>query len=139
MKLKKALVFSADFDNIAPLCSGANLLAKESVAAVLSCRECAESLLTKADKVAWLGGKAEGSMAEDYTVVLEALIRKEGVDLVLFSGMYFSVFQRYTCRFRCSDSLHQSLSACTSMISGSLHAHIIKASRQINRFRPRFR
>ena len=86
MKLKKALVFSADFDNIAPLCSGANLLAKESVAAVLSCRECAESLLTKADKVAWLGRKAEGSMAEDYTVVLEALIRKEGVDLVLFSG-----------------------------------------------------
>ena len=86
MKLKKALVFSANYDNIGPLCSGANFLAEESVAAVLACRECAESLLTKANKVAWLGRKAEGSMTEDYTAALEALILRENADLVLFSG-----------------------------------------------------
>ena len=85
MKLKKAFVFSADFDNIAPLCSGANLLAEESIAAVLACRACAESLLPKVSKVAWLGKKAEGSMAEDYTASLEELIRSEEASLVLLS------------------------------------------------------
>ncbi len=86
MKLKKALVFSADYDNIAPLCNGANLLAEESVAVVLACRECAESLLPKVTKVAWFGKKAEGAMVEDYTAALEAVIRAEGAGLVLLSG-----------------------------------------------------
>ena len=52
MKLKKALVFSADISNIAALCSGANLLAEESAAVVLGCRECAEGLLAHAGKQA---------------------------------------------------------------------------------------
>ena len=82
MKLKKALVFSANYDNIGPLCSGANFLAEESVAAVLACRECAESLLTKANKVAWLGRKAEGSdvsvrkVNPSYSASLELVIRQ---------------------------------------------------------------
>ena len=86
MKLKKALVFSSEYDNLAPLCFGANLLAEESVAAVLACRECAEALLPNASKVAWLGKKASGSMVEDYTAAIAALIQKEAASLVLLSG-----------------------------------------------------
>lgn len=86
MKLKKALVFSADISNIAALCSGANLLAEESAAVVLGCRECAEGLLAHAGKVFWLGHKAENAMVEDYTSAVETIIRDEGVQLVLLSG-----------------------------------------------------
>ena len=86
MKLKKALVFSADISSIAALCSGANLLAEESAAVVLGCRECAEGLLGKADKVYWLGRKAENAMVEDYTAAIETIIRDEGAQLVLLSG-----------------------------------------------------
>ena len=39
MKLNKAVVFSANLSNIPGLCSGANALAQESVAAVLGSRE----------------------------------------------------------------------------------------------------
>lgn len=85
MKLNKALVFSADIDSIAPLCSGANLLADESAAVVLGCRDCAEALLPKANQVFWLGHKAEGATVEAYTGAVEQLIRQEGAALVLLS------------------------------------------------------
>ena len=58
MKLNKAVVFSANVSNIPGLCSGANALAQASVAAVIGSREQAESLLSWANKVAWLGEKA---------------------------------------------------------------------------------
>lgn len=86
MKLKKALVFSAERKAMAGLCSGANLLAEASCAVVLGGRTQAEELLTKADKVIWLGEKAEGAIAESYTGAIEQAIKREEPQLLLMSG-----------------------------------------------------
>lgn len=86
MKLNKAVVFSANVSNIPGLCSGANALAQASVAAVIGSSEQAESLLPWANKVAWLGEKAEGVMVESYAASLAELIAGEGAELVLVSN-----------------------------------------------------
>ena len=86
MKLKKALVFSADLNALDGLCSGENLLAEASAAVVLGGRACAEGLLAKADKVIWLGEKAEGVIAESYTGAIEQAIKREEPQLLLMSG-----------------------------------------------------
>ena len=86
MKLKKTLVFSADLNALDGLCSGANLLAEASAAVVLGGRACAEGLLAKADKVIWLGEKAEGVIAESYTGAIEQAIKREEPQLLLMSG-----------------------------------------------------
>ena len=86
MKLKKALVFSADINALDGLCSGANLLAESSAAVVLGSKACAEGLLCKADKVIWLGEKAEGAIAESYTDAIEQAVKREDPQLLLMSG-----------------------------------------------------
>lgn len=86
MKLQKALVFSTDAANIPGLCSGANTLAERSAAVLLGTRAAAEALLPNADKVIWLGERAEGAMAESYTGAIERAVRAEGATLVLVSG-----------------------------------------------------
>lgn len=85
MKLKKALVFSADSANISALCSGANLLAESSVALVLGAKSAAEELTAWADKVIWLGEKAEGAIVESYTAAIAEAVKAEGAELVIVS------------------------------------------------------
>lgn len=86
MKLKKAMVFSSGVSNLSGLCFGANTLAEESTVLVLGTKAEAEALLPDANKVIWLGEKAEGAMVESYTGALESAIKAEGAQLVLVSG-----------------------------------------------------
>ena len=86
MKLNKAFVFSADPDALSGLCSGANVLAETSVAAVLGARAQAEALLPMADKVIWLGEKAEGEIVENYVTAIEQAVKAEAPQLLLLSG-----------------------------------------------------
>lgn len=85
MKLRKAFVFSADLTALAGLCSGANALAETSVAAVLGARIQAEDLLPMADKVIWLGEKAENEIVENYAGAIEQTVRAENPQLLLMS------------------------------------------------------
>lgn len=86
MKLNKAVVFSADESALAGLCSGANALAEASAAIVLGSKAQAEALLPMADKVIWLGEKAEGAMIESYTGAIEQAVKAEAPQLLLMSG-----------------------------------------------------
>lgn len=86
MKLNKALVFSADTTALAGLCSGANVLAETSVVVVLGAKAQAEALLPMADKVVWLGEKAEGEIVENYTAAIAQAVNAEEPQLLLMSG-----------------------------------------------------
>lgn len=83
MKFKKAFVFSADADTALALCSGAAALADSCTTAVLGERQLADRLADGADKVFWLGERAEGAITESYCGALEELIRSEAAQLVL--------------------------------------------------------
>ena len=83
MKFNKAFVFSADADTALALCKGAAALADSCTAAVLGERQLADRLADGADKVFWLGERAEGAITESYCGALEELIRSEAAQLVL--------------------------------------------------------
>lgn len=83
MKFKKAFVFSADADTALALCKGTAAAADSCTAAILGERQLAEDLTDGADKVFWLGEKAEGAITESYCGALEELIRSEAAQLVL--------------------------------------------------------
>lgn len=83
MKFNKAFVFSADADTALALCNGAAALADSCTAAVLGERQLADRLADGADKVFWLGERAEGAITESYCGALEELIRSEAAQLVL--------------------------------------------------------
>jgi electron transfer flavoprotein alpha subunit len=83
MKLNKILVFSEAYEALPELCSGANLLAEETVAVVLGSKEAAEAVSGYAAKVLWMGEKAPGSMVEDYVPALAELVEQQKPDLIL--------------------------------------------------------
>lgn len=86
MKLNKTIVFSSNAANISGLCSGANLLADETIALVLGTRAEAEAITSYANRVLWLGEIANGAMAESYTGEIEAIAKNEAAVLVMTSG-----------------------------------------------------
>lgn len=86
MKLNKAVVFSSNTDNIADLCAAANALCEQSVAAVLGTKAAAEGLCSAANKVVWMGERAEGTVVEAYTSAIEKIIKDECAALVLLSN-----------------------------------------------------
>lgn len=85
MKMKKAFVFSADASAVRRLCSAANALAEQSVAAVLGAKDTAEALTDAANKVLYLGEKDEGYIVESYAGALAQTAKDEGADLVILA------------------------------------------------------
>lgn len=85
MKTNKAFVFTSN-QNAAGLCYAANALADSSTAAVLGSKQQAEAILPFAEKVIWMGEKAEGAMVESYAGAIADLIISEGASLVLLGN-----------------------------------------------------
>lgn len=83
MKLNKILVFSEVYEALPELCSGANLLADETVAAFLGSEEAAKTISDFAAKILWMGERAQGSMVEDYVPTLAELVEQQKPDLIL--------------------------------------------------------
>lgn len=83
MKLNKILVFSEVNEALPELCSGANLLAEETVAVLLGSPTTAAEVAQYAPRVILMGEKAQGSMVEDYVPALAELVEQQKPDLIL--------------------------------------------------------